>query len=193
MPAQRAHLLSNRGYSLVEVLVAITVLLIALVGPLTIAYSGLKRSNFAKEQTASIFMAQEGTEAIVKLREDSALAASSYANLSEVWSNLNTIKNRCPIGGATYCGVTLGDDGAVTAASVYQCSGSNCLMKYSSTARVPYKQGGAVSGDNTIYTRKMQIDVIDAYAHVISTVSWGDAPSQSLSLETYVYNTYYEP
>ena len=71
----RIHKKMNRGYSLVEVLVAISVLLIALVGPLTIASSGLKRANFAKEQTLAIFLAQEGMEAVVKLREDAALGA----------------------------------------------------------------------------------------------------------------------
>lgn len=177
-----------------EVLIAITVLLIALVGPLTIAYSGLKRASLAKEQTMAIFLGQEATEAVVKLREDSALNATSFDNLGEMWSNtFSSLGNLCPIGSNNYCGVTVSDDGSLSVGSFYRCSGSNCLMKYQSTARVPYKQG-SVAGEDSLYTRRMQITVNgNEFARVISTVSWGDGDSKRVDLETYVYNTYYEP
>ncbi len=181
------------GYSLVEVLISITVLLIALVGPLTIAYTGLKRANFSKEQTFAVFLAQEGVESVVRLREDSALNASSYGNLSEVWTtNFNAVSNRCQIGSNNYCGVRLTDDGSFSQNNIYQCSGSNCLMRYNDGDRVPYKQG--VSGTETQFTRQLQITVSgNQFARVKSIVSWGPATSDKIELETYVYNTYYEP
>lgn len=184
----------NRGYSLVEVLVAITVLLVALVGPLTIASSGLKRANFAKEQTLAIFLAQEGMEAVVKLREDSALGADSFDNLSQVWStSFGAIGSRCVVGSSNYCGVSIGEDGSVNSGSFYQCSSTNCLIKHQSNARVPYRQGPSVAGDDTVYTRQLQVTVTgNAYAQVVSTVSWGEALSDRVMVETYVYNTYYE-
>lgn len=185
----------RRGYSLVEVLVAISVLLIALVGPLTIASSGLKRANFAKEQTLAIFLAQEGMEAVVKLREDAALGADSFDNLSQVWSTtFSAISSRCVVGSSNYCGVSIAEDGTINTSSIYQCNATNCLMKYQSNARVPYRQGSSVSGNDTIYTRQMQVTVTgNAYARVVSTVSWGEAESEKVEVETYIYNTYYEP
>ncbi len=182
----------ERGYSLVEVLVAITVLLIALVGPLTIAHSGLKRSYFSKEQTLSIFLAQEATEAVVKLREDAALAAASF-NTPTLWNNVRALNGRCRVGSNTYCGVTITDTGTIVPGSFYVCNATNCLMKYQSTARVPFKQGGSVAGTNTNYTRRIQIDVDNAAARIVSSVSWGPDPSNNVQLETYVYNIYYEP
>lgn len=182
----------ERGYSLVEVLVAITVLLIALVGPLTIAHSGLKRSYFSKEQTLSIFLAQEATEAVVKLREDAALAAASFSTAT-IWNNVLALNGRCPVGSATYCGVTVAEAGTIVPGSFYVCNATNCLMKYQSTARVPFKQGGSVAGTNTNYTRRIQIDVDNAAARIVSSVSWGPDPSNNVELETYVYNIYYEP
>lgn len=182
----------QRGYSLVEVLVAITVLMIALVGPLTIAHSGLKRSYFSKEQTLSIFLAQEATEAVVKLREDAALAAASFDTLA-VWSRVAALAGRCPVGSSTYCGVTISDAGTIIPASFYVCNATNCLMKYQSTARVPFKQGSTVPGSNTNYTRRIQVDVDNSLARVVSSVSWGVGPSDRVELETYVYNIYYEP
>jgi prepilin-type N-terminal cleavage/methylation domain-containing protein len=185
----------NKGYSLVEVLVAISVLLVALVGPLTIASSGLKRANFAKEQTLAIFLAQEGMEAVVKLREDSALAATSFDNLSEVWTGtFGAISSRCVVGSSNYCGVSIAEDGTVNSNSIYQCNATNCLIKHLSTARVPYRQGSSVTGTDTIFTRQIQVTVSgSSYAQVVSTVSWGPAASDRVVVETYVYNTYYEP
>lgn len=185
----------NKGYSLVEVLVAITVLLIALVGPLTIASSGLKRANFAKEQTLAIFLAQEGMESVVKLREDAALGASSFDNLSQVWTTtFSAIGSRCVVGSSNYCGVSIAEDGSINSNSIYQCTATNCLIKHLSSARVPYRQGTSVTGEDTIYTRQIQVTVSgSAYAQVVSTVSWGASASDKVTVETYVYNTYYEP
>lgn len=182
----------TRGYSLVEVLVAITVLLIALVGPLTIAYSGLKRANFSEEQTAAIFLAQEGIEAIVKLREDGALAGDSFSDSSTVWGNIADIGSLCPIGSDDYCGVSIPDDGNILSSHVYRCGGEDCQVKYYDSARVPFKQGGG-GGEDTIYSRRLQIDVETAYAHVVSRVDWGVDSSQGTELNSYIYNTYYEP
>ncbi len=182
----------HRGYSLVEVLVAITVLLIALVGPLTIAHSGLKRANQSKDNTLAVFLAQEGIEALVKLREDDALDASTYSNLGEVWNNMTTIASLCPVGGTNRCGVQIAEDGSVTTSSFYRCSGSNCVINEHSGARVPLKQR-ASGGTATAYTRELSISVDNSLARVQSEVSWGDGPSDSVVLESYIYNTYYEP
>lgn len=170
---------------------AITVLLIALVGPLTIAQTGLQRSLFSREQTTAIFLAQEGIESIVKLREDSALGASSYDNLSQVWGDIDSLSTLCPSSGNFSCGVTINDDGT---ADVYRCTGSGnntCEMEYNSTWAVPYKQG-TVTGTLTNFTRSLQIDVNDAYARVLSTVSWGAGTEDKVVMDSYVYNVYYE-
>ncbi len=179
------------GYSLVEVLVAITVLLIALVGPLTIAHSGLQRAIHSKDNTLAVFLAQEGIEAVVKLREDDALDASSYTNLGEVWGNLTALAALCPVGGSESCGVLIAEDGSVTTGSFYRCSG-NCGMKQYDGASVPLKQGAA-GGTATAYTRELYITVDNVLAQVQSVVSWGPSASERVVLESYVYNTYYEP
>ncbi len=130
----------------------------------------------------------------MKLREDAALGASSFDNLGEVWSNTFTaIGGRCPVGSSNYCGVTITEDGSLNPDSVYQCNSTNCLIKHQSSARVPYRPGNSIAGDDTIYTRQMQITVSgNAYAQVVSTVSWGESESDKVEVETYVYNTYYE-
>lgn len=180
-----------RGYSLVEVLVAITVLLIALVGPLTIAQAGLKRAANSREQTMATFLAQEGLEAVVKLREDNALSAyPSFNNLNSVWSSLTALTGDCTASNS--CGVLIGNDGTITDSSFYNCNATNCLMRYTPGDRVPYRQNVS-TGTATNYDRRIQLDVTNDRVVVTSTVTWGTRPDQRVSMQTYVYNIYYEP
>lgn len=180
-----------RGYSLVEVLVAITVLLIALVGPLTIAQAGLKRAVNSREQTMATFLAQEGLEAVVKLREDNALNAyPDFDNLNTVWNTLTALNGDCTA--SQPCGVLIGNDGVITDTSFYRCNATNCIMRYTAGDRVPYRQN-VTTGVTTAYERRIQLDVANDRVVVTSTVTWGTRPDQRVSMQTYVYNIYYEP
>src|SRR3989344_1273934 len=58
------------GFSLVETLVAISVLLIVVVGPMTISMRTAKSTSFASEQVQAFFLAQEGLELAHKGRDD---------------------------------------------------------------------------------------------------------------------------
>ena len=79
---QRFNLLqrnTERGFTLVETLVAITILLIVIVGPMTIASRGMQTAFYAGDQTTAIYLAQEGIEHIQRLRDDTALALTRIA------------------------------------------------------------------------------------------------------------------
>ena len=179
------------GYSLVEVLVAISVLLIALVGPLTIAQTGLKRAIVSKDQTMAIFLAQEGIEAVVRLRENRALNSSSYTDLTQVWwGEGDSLRSLCPSSGSFTCGVSVSETGGVT---LYRCSGDTCKFNYTSGARVPYKQQNGVNGSEPL-RRELKLDFTDnQFIKVTSTVAWEGGNSSSVVLESYIYNTYYAP
>ena len=181
----------SRGYSLVEVLVAITVLMVALVGPLTIAQAGLQKAMKARDHTMAVFMAQEGIEAVFKLREDAAMAAynnQALNNISQVWkTTMDPLNTLCA--SSTPCGVTIGATSEVTPASFYRCNATNCIMRYDPTANVPYRQNVA-GGTVTPYKREITIVVNDAHAIVNSRVSWGN--DDSVVLKTYIYNIYHE-
>jgi prepilin-type N-terminal cleavage/methylation domain-containing protein len=50
------------GFSLVETLVAISLLLIMIVGPMAISAKTAKSTSFASEQVQAFFLAQEGLD-----------------------------------------------------------------------------------------------------------------------------------
>lgn len=64
------HYSKQSGFSLVETLVAITILLVVIIGPMTISSSAAKSTSFASEQVTAFFLAQEGAELIEKARND---------------------------------------------------------------------------------------------------------------------------
>jgi type II secretory pathway pseudopilin PulG len=54
----------KKGFTIIETLVAITILMISIVGPLTIAQKSLNASIYAKDQVIASFLAQEQIELV---------------------------------------------------------------------------------------------------------------------------------
>ena len=65
--------MKNKGFTLVETLVAITILLIAIAGPLTIAAKGLNGAFYARDQIIAYYLAQEGIEYVRNVRDTNSL------------------------------------------------------------------------------------------------------------------------
>jgi prepilin-type N-terminal cleavage/methylation domain-containing protein len=65
----------KKGFTLVETLVAITILLLAITGTMTTAQKGLQSAQYANEQVTAVFLAQEAIEAVRQYRDSQALLA----------------------------------------------------------------------------------------------------------------------
>ena len=74
---------TEKGYSLVEVLIAVSILMLAIVGPLTIAAKSLQSAQYARQQTTAFFLAQEGITAVNTFRNWYALQA--YIGSTDPW------------------------------------------------------------------------------------------------------------
>ncbi len=61
---------SQQGFSIVETLVAITILMISIVGPLTIANKGLLAATYASEQVVASYLAQDAVEYIQNIKSN---------------------------------------------------------------------------------------------------------------------------
>ena len=69
---------ARSGFTLIETLVAITILLLAIGGPLSIASRGIFASNIARDQITAFYLAQEGVEYIRNVRDENNLHASPW-------------------------------------------------------------------------------------------------------------------
>ena len=163
---------------------AITILLVGLVGPLTIASTGLKNATFAREQNIAFFLAQEGMEGIIYLREEAGLA--HVENDSDpTWDWVSDIPAACFSGSP--CAID------VLTYSITECDPvSECDLSLHDTGTVRYRHGGG--GETTPFRRMLYFENTDSSTlRVRSVVEWlasSYGTTEDVELETYVTDIY---
>ncbi len=194
----------KRGFTLVETLVAISILLLVIIGPMTIAAKGMQMGFYANEQMTAVYLAQEAIESIQNLRDDNALrvvnqkpADADYDPNRKTWDWYEDINPACKIqSGDNGCDYNIAD----TADYITCPQPPGCLLKKSNSSHRAYDH----SGSDSLYTRKIILepvmDGIDVIAvNVTVEVSWSahlfDDNLRKVTLQTYVYDHYqhYEP
>lgn len=162
----------TKGYSLVETLVAVSILLLSIVGPMTIAAKGIQTGIFVGDQTTAIFLAQEEIESVVAIRNDYGLEAVFNGEESWEWTD----EANSPIAAcftANGCNLTWNDSGTpLYEVDLCTASNGNCQLSYSSNvlARSRYQVG---TGEPTMYTRTLHLSNIDTNeVEAIVTVRW---------------------
>ena len=152
LKAPSSKLKATQGFTLVETLVAITVLLLAVTGPLTIAARSLNSANFSQDQITAFYLAQEGVEAIRNIRDKNAITGQSW---------LSGLEN-CQSGSS--CTIDSTDN------SVNLCSGACPKIKYNSSSGL---YGYNAGWSDSKFTRTIQIsETSSAEAVLTVTISW---------------------
>ena len=189
---QKKRQKSNQGFTLVESLVSILILLLVVVGPMTIAAKGLQNSYFASEQITAVFLAQEAMESIQKLRLDSALEVSTNGGTGSTWDWFNSdIDASCKT--ADGCDVNMIDPANV---SFVDCPAGGCRLKTrpdSSSANIEYGDVPSWT-DDSIYTRSIVVtDEGGDQASVTVTVKWNTnlfSGPREVVLQGWIFNQY---
>ena len=76
----------STGFTLVEAMVAVTVLTLAISGAFFTANSAIIAAEIASDQLTASYLAQEGVEYVRKMRDDAYLAAVAGGNPANAWS-----------------------------------------------------------------------------------------------------------
>lgn len=188
------HFNTQSGFSLVETLVAITILLIVIVGPMTITTSAARSTSFASEQVTAFFLAQEGAELVQKVRDDLILEGGSdpWGDFTDTSSS--GILEDCYDSSGCGLAVTDTSDGQV---SMVNCSGNNCRLFYENdptAGRVNYTHSNSGTASSTVYTRVIRLDETSpGQVSVESVVTWQSGnfrSTQSARVETYLFEIY---
>lgn len=183
---------TQKGFTLVETLVAVSILLIIIVGPMTISTSTARSTSFASEQVTAFFLAQEGAEIIQKVRDDELLVQDLDPDAwDDIMDEEGPLEHCFGSGG---CGVQLNTDSDATLDSVIDCEVSGCLLYYSEAGeRAQYNHSSAVA-EPTIFSRVITMEKISPdEVHIISTVYWRTVSQravQKVAIETYLYDVY---
>ncbi len=169
----------KKGFTLIETLVAITILLLTIVGPMTIAQKGIQNAYYATDQVTAVFLAQEAIEAIREHRDNAALEAYD-ALLGDDTSNW------APSGCSLGCAYDIVDD------EFGSCETNNgCNLNVDLNGR--YTHG--LDGTPSQFTRTVTIgSAIGGGVPVTVNVSWnakifGGGP-HTLTLQTWIYDHY---
>jgi prepilin-type N-terminal cleavage/methylation domain-containing protein len=167
----------NEGFTLLETLTALSVLSLAVIGPLTLASYAIHLAGFSQNQIGAFYLAQEAMEYIKNRRDNNALTGES-----------NWLKDMAPSGsGSGLCRNPKGCIVDVPNNNVQSCSPSECpKIKYDAvTGFYNY-----VSGTETTFIREVKLDYVSNYEEKISIiVSWQESFGQrSLTLEENIFD-----
>jgi type II secretory pathway pseudopilin PulG len=184
---------SVSGFTLVETLVAVTILLLVIVGPMTIASRGMQNAYFAGDQTTAIYLAQEAIEHVQSLRDDVALESfDDYKDgtndvTGDTFSWYGSIPSSCRNQG---CDIDFENTEYVNCAT--DSSACRLNLQNNTTDHV-YGYG---AGTESLYTRRINIGSPDSMGGVpvTVTVEWNatlfGGTARDVVLQTYVYDHY---
>ncbi len=150
---------STRGFTIIETLVAIFILLIVTTGPLAFAQSGLRASFLARDQITAFYLAQEAIEIIKNARDTDALEGNS----ARLGNN--------PAGYSAIYNIHLIDKINVQQESCESNPDKKCsTLRYDDTTRQFVLSGG---DSISKYTRTIYFNMITDYEiQIIVEVSW---------------------
>lgn len=184
------------GFSLVETLVAISILLIVIVGPMTISMRTAKSSSYASEQIQAFFLAQEGLEMAQKLRDDLLLRNFlPVGPLANPWASFTSTAATANCFLSTGCGLYWGNVAGSLATPVSCASVGSCLL-YRDTNGRSWFTHTSVGNVPTIFTRQIYFSGSGDGIQVRSAVTWRTGSlvaEQRVEVDTYLYNIYDTP
>lgn len=162
----------EKGFTLIEMLVSVSVLMIAMLGPLTIASRGISTSIFARDQITAYYLAQEGIEFVRYVRDNNRIETINGNPTS--W--LEGLEN-CPINGSgqdQLCKIDMYQFFSGSSGIVTSC-GSTCpIMRVTPAGYYTYVSSG---NPQSRFTRTIKLESIPGVStskavRVRSTVSW---------------------
>lgn len=182
---------TQSGFTLVETLVAITVLLLIVIGPMTVAQKGIQNAYFANEQVTATFLAQEAIEAIRVIRDDYALDVldGQYGDGGETSDWVGEIPPACTTSN-NGCAYDADDEEFASCAS-----NNNCILRFDeNNGRYSHS-----AGLDSIYERKVYVDdnpagAPDGTVEVRVVVSWHakifGSGDREYEVQTWLYDHY---
>ena len=135
----------HRGFTLIETFVGITVLTIAVIGPLSLLAKAIADGNFAKNQVTAFYLAQEAAELVISKRNDNLLNGQDW---------LSDLRGDC-VGSNNYCKIWIDNANSIITSS---CSvgDDDCSQLFQNEFSL-YTHSDGVSNSPTPFFRILNI------------------------------------
>ena len=181
------------GFTIIEPLVAIAILLLAITTPLTIAEKGLASAEVARQEITAFYLAQEAAEHIRNVRDENTLGGQGGK------SGWLQGLNQCVSGGG--CGI---DPTSDNGQPLIACTISNddcTLWQNDSTLIFGYPpghgSGNSFGWTETGFKRKVYLEEIKngVEASTTARVEWSSGPfgSRTIIVSENLFNWYVSP
>lgn len=186
---------SQSGYSLIEVMIAVGILMMAIVAPMTIAVKSIQSSRYTLEQNTATFLAQEALSVVEMTRNHFALQ-SIHNNNNSHWDwtgGLDDCRDN------TGCAFDVRDPYSLfeSGNNVIDCDtdGENCRLYYDETwNRSNFRVTGGSAGESSPFIRRVFVDNIsDRELTVRVEVEWDSGflgQEQRVSITSSYFNLY---
>lgn len=182
---ERRQQARQRGFTLVETMVAVAILTLSVAGPLTVADRAIVAAESANYQLTASYLAQEGIEYVRAMRDDAYLAAyktnqsgnNAWWNGSSGFLTSNSSGSILPCVSATCTLDPTQSMGAGVSGSnkaLEACGNAPCKPLYLDATSGVYTEQ-STGNTPTPFTRTIEIDyssLTPAYAEASSSVSW---------------------
>lgn len=151
---------NSKGFTIIETLVAISILLVATTGPLTFAQSSLRASFLARDQIGAFYLAQDAIETIKNIRDNAGLHGDPWLD------------------GLGYCSPSSGgmcnmETGPSSGINTLTCTNGCTPLYYASSTR-EYVLSGGSGRSISKYTRTIYVNEIipNQEAQIVVEVKW---------------------
>jgi type II secretory pathway pseudopilin PulG len=166
----------SEGFTLVEALVAIAILLLVVTATLGAASNALSTNTFSREQVTAYFLAQEAIEDIKNIRHENNLNSAGAWLCGSGTSFTGFCNAETPFG--------INNSGTGVIGFVNCINSTSCLLKFDSSTGLY----GSV-GQASPFTRIVQIAKSGDSALVTVTISWTKGNRESsLTVQETLYN-----
>ncbi len=135
---------TRNGFTLVETMVAISLLTVAIVAPMALTAQSLGSAYYARDQVTAYYLAQEAIESVRAIRDGQILCIA---------------KNDCPAGNNNLFGAIPNNTPFridVRTGAIHACNadpGGNCIPLQTDGTLYGYQDGGPGTWTNTNFTR----------------------------------------
>lgn len=154
--------INKKGFTLIEALVAITLLTVAVVTPMTLVNRSLSTAYYARDQITAFYLAQEGIELVRAVRDGNVLLnvqgtptdTFAFPGIATVNGAIFTVDTHVPLGN-----------------SMLSCPSGVCPSLKSDGEFYGYDSGW----DETSFTRTVTTNFVDAAQdelRVSVTITW---------------------
>ncbi len=176
-----------KGFTLVETLVSIAIIMIAITGPFAITENAIRATTISRDKSIATFLAQEGIEYVRAIRDKiyiQACFSGTATSCNQWWDTFTTTSGagydilRCTGGTACSLDVTKSQYSGTSISSapfasgaLVTCSGTTCGKLYR-TATGEYTTS-STGNTPTIFSRKIVTTKLGTSAVKIeTTVTW---------------------